>query len=86
MISRIQAALGGEAEAQRKLIANRLERSLLELCSKCGVEPARVDAIAVTGNTTMLYLLAGTDTEPLSHSPFEITEYFGCLLYTSRCV
>ena len=42
-----------------------------------------VENVVVTGNTTMLYLLFGESTEPLSHAPFEVREFYGRTLKPS---
>lgn len=77
VISRIQEALDGGAERLSQVIRERLEETFLQLCGQAGISSDLVDSIVITGNTTMLYLLCQVDTEPLSHSPFAITEYFG---------
>lgn len=73
VISRIQSALEGQADAIRQQILLELDRSMASLAQ--GLPPQGVAVI--TGNTTMLYLLTGTDPEPLSHAPFTLTEHFG---------
>ena len=76
VISRIQAALEGQGEALRQRILQELDQVMAKLAQ--GLSPEGVAVI--TGNTTMLYLLAGTDPEPLSHAPFALTERFGGFL------
>ena len=39
--------------------------------------PEQIDALAITGNTAMLYLLTETDPDCLSHAPFEASRLFG---------
>lgn len=77
VISRIQCHLDGEGEALRAVIFDGLDQALSALCREQGIEAAQVSQVVVTGNTTMLDLFAGIDVEPLSHSPFQLTEWFG---------
>ena len=65
VMGRIHAACKGRAAELQRLVLQDLE-SLLQRAL-----PGRnVDAMVLTGNTTMLYLLSGVDPEPLSHAPF----------------
>lgn len=77
VISRIGAAMAGEAGALQQAAASAVLDMLRELCAPNGISPAEVDALVITGNTTMLYLLAGRDPEPLSHAPFAADALFG---------
>lgn len=77
VISRIESALGGHAAEQAQVIREALSQLMVQLCEEAGRSLEDIDGVCITGNTTMLYLLTGTDTEPLSHAPFVITEYFG---------
>lgn len=80
VISRIEKALAGEAEALRACLKERLEECFLKLCQGQGAEPGQVDSVVVTGNTTMMYLLFGESVEPLSHAPFEAPCRYGAEL------
>lgn len=77
VISRVQAALEGEAEPLSRLILTGLSDCFARLCEETGVRPSEVDAIVLTGNTAMLYLLCKQDVTPLSRAPFVIAEYYG---------
>lgn len=83
VISRIQKALEGEAEALRSCLLIRLRESFLRLCAGQNQDSGMVENVVVTGNTTMLYLLFGESTEPLSHAPFEVREFYGRTLEPS---
>ncbi len=77
VISRIEASLGGAdaelAAAVRRGIASLIE----EMAHTAHIDAASIDALVVTGNTAMLYLLTQTGPECLSHAPFEATRLFG---------
>lgn len=73
VIGRIEAAMNGKAEFLRALITDTL-RDLLGRATPTGIRPT---ALTVTGNTTMLYLLCGYDTTPLSRAPFVADHLFG---------
>ena len=77
VIGRIGAALAGEGERLRALSTGAVASLLKEACGAAGVEPSAVEEMAVTGNTTMLYLLTGRSPEPLSHAPFAADCLFG---------
>lgn len=71
VIGRIGAAMDGRLEHLRSMIASAIETLIAQSAAQAGVEPSSVQTLAVTGNTTMLYLVTGRNPEPLSHSPFE---------------
>jgi len=71
VIGRISAAMRGEGPALQKLIHDTITALLDEACEKCGSSTDHVDALVITGNTTMLYLLTGRNPESLSHAPFQ---------------
>ncbi len=77
VISRIQSSLDGKGQQLREKIVFALEQAFLDLCRQEGIPRDAVDAMVITGNTTMLYLLCGRDVEPLSHAPFQIREFYG---------
>ncbi len=77
VISRIESALGGKSEALADSIRKALDEILASLASNAKIDPQNIDAVAVTGNTVMLSLLAGEDTEPFSHAPFKAKRLFG---------
>lgn len=77
VISRIEKALAGQGPALAAAIRYALVEMIKALVKKQGVGMEAVDAVVVTGNTTMLYLLAGQSPEPLSHAPFAADRLFG---------
>ena len=48
-----------------------------ELCAGAGLAADAPDALVITGNTAMLYLLTGADPDCLAHAPFEADRLFG---------
>lgn len=84
VISRIEASLGGAAEKIAEAVCGALDAMLLELSARAGISGEEIDAMAVTGNTVMLYLLTGTSAEPLSHAPFMVDRLFGETVYAGE--
>lgn len=80
VISRIEAALAGNGPQLAAAVRGAIDELLCRLAAKAGIDPAAVDGLAVTGNTTMLHLLTGTSVEPLSHAPFAARRLFGEVL------
>ncbi len=64
VIGRIEASMGGKSQFLQQQICVAIEEAL-------GENEIDPDSMVITGNTTMLYLLAGLNTESLSHAPFE---------------
>ena len=85
VIGRIEAAMGGRLGLLRDQIRGAISSLLGELCAEAGVSPDTVDAMTVTGNTTMLYLYTGRDPTSLSHAPFEADCLFGSELRENGC-
>ena len=77
VMTRIGASLAGEGSALQKLVVGAIEKMLLELTNNSGVQLGDIDAMVLTGNTTMLYLLTGRNPETLSHAPFAADCLFG---------
>ncbi len=78
VISRMEAALKGEAENLAEAVRGAVNESIDRVAVLAGInEKAPVRSVVITGNTVMLYLLCGIDTEPLTHAPFEAKELFG---------
>ncbi|MEG1381433.1 MAG: hypothetical protein RSC73_04230, partial [Ruthenibacterium sp.] len=50
---------------------------LTELSACAGIASAQIDALVITGNTAMLYLLTQQNPDCLSHAPFEADTLFG---------
>lgn len=93
VMGRIGAALEGRLEALRAQVQTAIEALLRTACAEAGRDAAEVDALVVTGNTTMLYLLSGRSPEALSHAPFEAdclfdleTQYLGRSCYLPPCM
>ncbi len=84
VISRIEAALGGEAEALASAIRKGLDDVIRALCRSALRSAQEVDGVVITGNTVMLSLLTGTTVEPLSHAPFAMERGFGEWLQASE--
>lgn len=80
VIGRISAAMKGESDALKALIAGCIQSLLESACTACGRSKKDVDALVITGNTTMLYLLTGRNPESLSRAPFEADCLFDQLL------
>ena len=72
VMGRIEAAMKGQLERLRDLIHDTLRTLLTEACPT-GQLP---DSLAITGNTTMLYLLCGRDPTCLSAAPFRADTLF----------
>jgi len=72
VMGRIEAAMKGELVRLRDLIRETLRTLLTEACPT-GQLP---DSLAITGNTTMLYLLCGRDPTCLSAAPFRADTLF----------
>lgn len=77
VIGRIEAALSGQLTMLQELVLSAVQALLTKACISSEIEAEQVDALVITGNTTMLYLLTGQDPEPLSHAPFRADCLFG---------
>ncbi|MBR4888593.1 MAG: DUF4445 domain-containing protein [Clostridia bacterium] len=64
VMGRIEAAMKGELQRMQNQVTEAIDRLLKKACAVCP------DAMVVTGNTTMLYLLTGKDPTCLSRAPF----------------
>ena len=80
VISRIEAAMGGDAHPLALAVRGAIDEILTVLAQSAGIPAREIDALVVTGNTAMLYLLTETDVEPLSHAPFHVERLFGEVL------
>ncbi len=76
VMGRISAALSGNAVALREKITGAIEGLLKSILSRSGRSGETVESFVITGNTTMLYLLAGQDVTCLSRAPFEADRLF----------
>ena len=70
VMGRIGAAMNGQLEKLQQDVVGAIGTMLETACKKAGISPEDVDAMTVTGNTTMLYLLCGRDPSSLSRAPF----------------
>lgn len=64
VMGRIDAAMSGRLQLMQEQICTVIE----DYFDENEIDP---DAMVITGNTTMLYLLAGMNPKSLSHAPFE---------------
>lgn len=80
VITRIGAALQGEGPVLARAIQRRLDQLLKEMASQAGISAREIDALVITGNTAMLYLLTETNPDCLSHAPFAADRLFGEML------
>ncbi len=77
VISRMEAAMAGNAPRIAALTRRTLCGMLSDLACGAGVDSDAIDAVTVTGNTVMLHLLTETNVEPLTHAPFAAERLFG---------
>jgi uncharacterized 2Fe-2S/4Fe-4S cluster protein (DUF4445 family) len=77
VISRMEAAMAGNAAKMAALTRRTLNSMVEELAGAAAIETADIGAVTITGNTVMLHLLTETDVEPLTHAPFEAKRLFG---------
>lgn len=77
VIGRIEAALSGSSGALQQMVLVAVQTLLAKACRKADVPEDMVDALVLTGNTTMLYLLTGKNPETLARAPFQADCLFG---------
>jgi len=77
VMGRIGAALNGSLETLQNQVLSAISDLTAQACEKAGKPEDEVDALVITGNTTMLYLLTSRSPEALSHAPFEADCLFG---------
>lgn len=77
VISRVEAAIGGKAEALALAIRDAIDGMIRELAQKADIDVREIDGAVITGNTVMLSLLAEESVEPFSHAPFAAKRLFG---------
>mgnify|MGYP006070305651 FL=1 len=70
VISRIEKSLSGEGQALAASVVQGIECLLEELADRAGRRAAAIDAVVITGNTAMLYLLTRRNPQALSRAPF----------------
>lgn len=77
VLSRIDYCAANSVEPLQSAICRQISDMLLALCQEAEILPTEVSGLCVTGNTTMLHLLAGLDPYPLSQAPFTPQSLFG---------
>ena len=70
VISRIQAALGGEMEKLTKLIRREMTKLMNRACQEAGIGPSEIGVVSVVGNPCMQQLFLGLSPENLVRIPF----------------
>ena len=93
VMGRIEAAAAGELDRLRSLVKDAVDTLLSLACTRSGIDSRLVGSLAVTGNTTMLYLFTGRDPSTLARAPFKADCLFGETLslngrvvYLPRCM
>ena len=71
VISRIGKSLAGEGKLLADSLREGIRKLLQKLSEKSGICVEELDALVITGNTAMLYLLTQRNPDALSHAPFE---------------
>ena len=77
VISRIEKSMAGGDGELAACIREALSEMIAQLCADASLPLDSVDGLVVTGNTVMLYLLAGQDPTALSRAPFIADRLFG---------
>ncbi len=77
VISRMEAAMAGNAGKIARITRRALDGMLIELANAASVETVDMGGVVITGNTVMLHLLTETNVEPLTHAPFAAERLFG---------
>ena len=77
VVSRMEAALDGKGGELASVIREYVSELIKKAASDAGVSTDGIDGAVITGNTVMLSFLTKTDTEPLTHAPFETSRLFG---------
>ncbi len=71
VISRISAAMTGKSRHKiQQVLAKEISAYIKSILENSGIENERVKKIIFSGNTTMIYFLAGIDTSPLGRHPY----------------
>ncbi len=70
VISRIQYSTNEDSKALTNCIKEDLLNGIKKICEMYGIDYERIFDVAITGNTTMLYLLLGIPAQSLAQSPF----------------
>lgn len=101
VISRIDKSMRGAAKEIQQSTAANLNQMIEKMAKEVNIEQQAIDALVITGNTAMLYLLTASDPDCLSHTPFIADRLFGeyvspqelglelstdCQVYLTRCI
>lgn len=70
VISRIQYAMDGEAEALSRCVREALAELTRQAAKEAGINPGEITAVSLVGNTAMHHLLLGFDPKPLTTPPY----------------
>ena len=70
VISRIQYAMDGEAEALSRCVREALAELTRQAAKEAGIDPREITAAALVGNTAMHHLLLNIDPKPLTTPPY----------------
>lgn len=77
VIGRIESALAGGLDNLQTMAVSAVQTLLTEACNHADIPENQVDALVITGNTTMLYLLTGKNPDALARAPFQADCLFG---------
>lgn len=77
VLSRIVYCNEHTVKPLQRLLRDQLSRIATELCCESEVQQEAVQCMVITGNTTMLHILAGMDPGPLAIVPFVPRSLFG---------
>ena len=77
VISRLQKSHEGQRQELADAIRGGLNRLVDRLCMDAGTDRARIDAMVLTGNTAMEYLLTAQPPESIIFVPFQQDRSFG---------
>ncbi len=77
VIGRIDGAMHGKARLLREQAESAISALIASACAQAEVPSDQVDAMVITGNTTMLYLLTERNAVPLSRAPFQADCLYG---------
>ena len=77
VLSRIVSCDQYGVETLKGLISEQIGAMLAALCRQAGVDGRKIGGCCITGNTTMLHILAGLDPHGIGAAPFRPASLFG---------
>ncbi len=77
VISRMEKSHNGQGDALALAIRNGLSQLLTQLCEAAKLDRKTIDAMVITGNTAMAYLLTNHPVKPIIAAPFLQDRFFG---------